>query len=475
MRPIELDQARRAVHGRWLSCGKLTSVRGVSIDSRTARPDDLFVAIRGPRHDGHSFLARAADAGCVAAIVAADHQAQPEILSRFDGGVIAVADTTTALGDLAADYRRSIAATVVIVTGSNGKTTVKSMIHHILQTRLSGSCAPSNYNNEYGLPLTLLAVGGGQDYVVCEAGTNAPGQVGRLSMISKPDIAVITSVGRSHLEGLGSIERVAIEKASVMVGLSPNGFAVAWADSEHLRLALRAYDARVAYFGASDSADLRLTHHRRRGWGQQFELNGRLQVSLPLPGRHNAMNALAAITTAQRFGIDQESAAEALADFAGGPGRLERMSVGDVTVIHDAYNANPDSMLAAGEVLAGCRQTGRRVMIAGDMKELGEQTEQLHRQVGQLLAQKEIHVLIGVGPLGRIIASSAEDAGAVTAAFDTLDEACKGIEGCLEPGDVVLVKGSRAMRMEELIASIRSAFAGRGSKANSVKTKGRKR
>jgi UDP-N-acetylmuramoyl-tripeptide--D-alanyl-D-alanine ligase len=187
-------------------------------------------------------------------------------------------------------------------------------------------------------------------------------------------------------------------------------------------------------------------------------LNGRVWVLLPLPGRHNALNALAAITAAARLGFTQEAAAAALADFVGEPGRLERIEAGPVTIINDAYNANPASVLAAGDVLAGCEGPGRHVMVVGDMRELGPDSDRLHRQVGQLLARQQIHLLVGVGALGRKIAQGAGDVGAWVEAFETLSQAQKHLPGLLRAGDIVLLKGSRAMSLDKLVDPIRSAF-----------------
>ncbi len=453
MKPLNLDEIRTAVRGIWLSQGRSVTIDGVSTDTRTAVRGELYVALRGDRFDGHDFLAAAAEAGCISAIVRRDFETPPELAQSFEAGLIGVADTTVALGDLATHHRRTVPATVIAVTGSNGKTTTKRMIHHILSRRLAGSGSPKSFNNAVGVPLTLLAVAPGDDYVVCELGSSGPGEIAALSRIARPNIAVITSIGPTHLEGLGSVDRVATEKASILAGLESNGLAIVWADSEPLDRSLRVYECRTIRFGTSDSAHLRLTDYVSDGSSHRFEINGHSWGELLLPGRHNATNALAALAVAQRFGFDQSDAAEALADFPGLDMRLETIQCGSLRVINDAYNANPASAAAAGDVLADC-PAKRRVMIVGDMRELGAQAELLHRQLGEALAAKGLDVIVGVGPLGRHVAEAAGQAGLDTEVFDTTEAAAKGIGKLLAPGDVILIKGSRSMGMEHLVGAI---------------------
>jgi len=471
VKEMSVDEIRRAVHGRWRTPATTVVVGGVSTDTRTVRPGDLFVALKGDRFDAHDFLADAAAAGCVAAIVRHDVRIAQSVLSNIGGGVIGVRDTTEALGQLAAYHRTRCPATVVAVTGSNGKTTVKRMIDHILSRRSVGSCSPKSFNNAVGVPLTLLSAGWSDDYVVCELGTNAPGEIASLAAIARPDIAVIASVSEAHLERLGTIERVAVEKAAILSALGPNGIAVVWADSDVLDRALRPYDrVRLIRFGRCDAAQLRLTGYEAAGDGQRFEVNNRLWVSLQLPGRHNALNALAAIAVAQRMGFSQAEAAEALADFAGVEMRLERMKIGPVTVLNDAYNANPASVAAAAEALSSA-QAKRRVLIVGDMKELGDAAEDLHVRTGREMADKRIDLLIGVGPLGRYIAAGAAQVNVATESFGSVKQAGSALGELLREGDAVLIKGSRAMGMERLIEPIRRAFEPSATTQKAAKTR----
>jgi UDP-N-acetylmuramoyl-tripeptide--D-alanyl-D-alanine ligase len=457
MNVFSANDIRQAVRGRWLSIGTDVGVEGVTIDSRTGQPGHLFVAIRGEHHDGHDYLIQAAQAGCVCAIVDRSVELDESVKRLYGGGIIGVDDTVRALGDLAAAYRQHLTATIIAVTGSNGKTTVKRMIHHILSMRMTGKASPKSFNNAIGVPLTLLAVETSDDYAICEVGTNAPGEILGLARIIRPQVAVITQVSQAHLEGLGHLDRIAIEKASLLAPLEASGMAIVNGDNEPLDRALAAYDCRTIRFGESDYCELRLTDYQPTETGQRFQLNGRLWVDLPLLGRHNAFNALAAIAVAQRLGFDQDQAAAALSDFTGVEMRLEPVDIGPVRVINDAYNANPASMLAAWQVLCDL-PAERRVCVVGDMRELGEQSLDLHRQVGERISTGPVDLVVGVGELGQVIADIARQAGLATAMFDTTAQAEKGIASLLTPGDVILLKGSRSMGMDRLVGPIRERF-----------------
>jgi UDP-N-acetylmuramoyl-tripeptide--D-alanyl-D-alanine ligase len=522
MKELSCDEIRRAVHGCWLAAGGAATVRGVNTDSRKVRPGELFIALSGERFDGHDYLAQAIALGATAALVRKDYRPAAG-LPKPPGGLIGVADTTAALGELGAYHRGLSDAKVIAVTGSNGKTTVKRMIHHILATRLRGSCSPKSFNNQIGVPLTLLGVSPGDDYVVCEVGSNAPGEVAALARMCRPDIAVVTSVGPTHLEKLGGIEGVAVEKASILGELAEGGIGIVWsgAGAEALEKAIRVHGRNVVRFGEDENCEIRLTDYQAAGWrghlaagssssrerrrseeteeargrdardtrgqdvrdtrgqdvrdtrgqdvrdthgrdalattGSRFQVNGRLWVTLPAPGRHNALNALAALAVAQQFGMTLEEAGEALAGFEGAEMRLQPIPAGPVTILNDAYNANPASVAAAASVLAE-QPAGRRVFVAGDMLELGEGTRQFHLETGRQIARRGVDYVIGVGMLGRLIAEGAAQAGVRAEQVASVEEAMGLLPALLRPGDVVLVKGSRGMAMERLVGPIRSAF-----------------
>ncbi|MCK4277058.1 MAG: UDP-N-acetylmuramoyl-tripeptide--D-alanyl-D-alanine ligase [Phycisphaerae bacterium] len=468
MRTMSLEEVRRAVRGRWLGRGHVVSVDGITTDSRTVGPVALFVALRGERFDGHDFLAEAAKAGAVAAMVRTDSEPPPHVAGLFTGGIIGVAETTQALGRVAGYYRQvTSSVSAVGVTGSNGKTTVKRMIHHILSRRLKGTCSPKSYNNAVGVPLTLLDVSPGDDYAICEVGSSAPGEVADLGGIVAPDVAVITSIGPTHLRQLGDVGKVAFEKATLLGSVDASGLAVICDGREDLDRLVRPYKCRVIRFGTAAASEFRLTAYTPDDAGQRFEFNGRFSARLRLPGRHNALNALASIAVAQSFGFSPTEAAEALGDFDGVQMRLERIEVDGGVIINDAYNANPASMAAAAAVLSDV-QGARRVFIAGDMLELGEQAEQMHLQTGHGIATRNVDLVVGVGPLGRHIAAGAAKAARPNATYGSVTEAADAVGQLLRRGDAVLIKGSRAMEMERLIEPVRSAL-GRPRSAGTTK------
>ncbi|HDK37446.1 MAG TPA: UDP-N-acetylmuramoyl-tripeptide--D-alanyl-D-alanine ligase, partial [Thiolapillus brandeum] len=306
----------------------------------------------------------------------------------------------------------------------------------------------------------LLNLKGGEDYIICEVGTSNPGEIASLGRIVAPDIAVITSISLAHLENFETIERIAGEKSSILGCLKKQGFAlgIVFGDSDLLNRSSRAYDCRKIYFGQSDDCQLRLTGYEPTASGCRFELNGRAWFDLPLPGRHNALNAIAAIAASQKFGFDQDQAAGTLASFSGTERRLERLTLGEITVINDAYNANPASMVAGAEVLSEIPGE-RKVFIAGDMLELGKAGPELAGQVGRDIASRGIDMVIGIGQLGSALAESAGQSGATIAhQFTDRDVDGREVAELIAPGDVVLIKASRGVGLERLVDHLRKRF-----------------
>ena len=455
-RTLTGQEIRQAVRGRWLSVNNPVPIKGISIDTRTAGEGNFYIAIKGHKFDGHDFLDAAAKVGCVGAMVELGRQYPKELLDMFPAGVVGVSDTREGLLDLGAFYRTVLPAAVVGVTGSNGKTTVKRMIHHILKTRYVGSSSPKSFNNDIGVPLTLLNANAGDDYVICEMGTSAPGEIAKLTRVVKPGIAVITSIFPAHLQRLESIKRVAIEKANILSYLSPADVAVINADNEELQNAVKSYNCKYIRFGKSSQAQLRLTGYESDGEKQRFQVNQREWHELPIPGWHNALNALAAIAVSARFGFTQQDAADALKDFGGVEMRLQDIKIGPLRIINDAYNANPGSMEAAATVLSECE--GRKVLVAGDMLELGDESDDLHTHVGIEIGKLELDLVVGVGVYGPMLAKGAARMGTDIETFDTLEQAADELPGLLKPGDTILIKGSRAMGMERLMKNIKEKF-----------------
>ncbi len=470
---------RSVCGGTWLARGDgdaTPRLAGVGIDSREVREGQVFVAIRGETHDGHAFVSEAIARGAGMAIVEDGRVLEEGGASPEGAYVLKVADTRKALMRLAAAYRKVLqkgGTRLIAVTGSAGKTTTVRLIDAMLSNSLRGRASVKSFNNDIGVPLTILSAETGDQYLVCEVGTNAPGEIGRLATIIEPDVAVITCIGRAHLEGLGTVEGVAREKAALLMHLRAGGLAVAPADGgsgAHAAAACVLADVlrcvpQVVTFGRSDEADLRLTSfgHEARGASlhSAFEVNGRSQFETPLLGEHNALNALAAIGVARRFGISDEAIAAALSGFSSPEMRLQRLQIGPVSVLNDAYNANPESTAAALRTLSEVDVEGRRIAILGDMLELGEHAGSAHREIAE--------AILRLGNIDRVVAVGHHMLAAAERLMrDWPPERCeiiselspeqaRRIAGLLNPGDTVLVKGSRRMRLERIIEAINAA------------------
>ena len=440
---------------------------GVGIDTRTLRPGQVFAAFRGERVDGHDFLEQAYEAGSRIALVERDAEIRWHVPE--DMALIEVESTRAALGRMAQAYRKTLTTTrVIAVTGSNGKTTTVRLIDQVLGSHMAGSASMKSYNNDIGLPLTLLNARRTDKYVVCEVGMSGPGEVARLAQIARPDIAVITSIGRAHLGGLGSIESVGREKAQLIRGLVPGGLAVVPAGIELLEDHLL-HDGPMVRFGRDEAADLRISEVESRADGVSFSTNGGQRYALGLLGGHNANNAAATIAVARRLGMSEPSIAEALAHAKGPEMRLDRETIGRISVVNDAYNANPDSVLAAIEAVGpGMADAERRVLVLGEMLELGPASDDLHEEVGRAVASAirggrgpGLVVLVGSGAASARAPIEAElgPSGVVLEA-ETGDG--RSIARRLRPGDAVLFKGSRSVGLERVVEVLRGEHGGPG-------------
>ncbi|MBN1346793.1 MAG: UDP-N-acetylmuramoyl-tripeptide--D-alanyl-D-alanine ligase [Phycisphaerae bacterium] len=469
MKPLGLDEIAAAMQARPLGQPGRYVINRVTTDSRQVTRGDLFFAIRGERFDGHGFVASAIDQGVMAAVVS-DPDLVPDDLHQL-GLLLLVDDTTAALGRLAAYHRRQVRATVIAVTGSNGKTTTKEMIHQVLGGRYRGGRAPKSFNNAIGVPLTLLSVDSSDDYVVVEIGTNAPGEVAQLASIASPDIGVITSVAETHLEKLGDLEGVAGEKARLVEHIRDGGCAIVNGDSEILAKKLprrRRRGPRQISFGRGEGVDLRATHVRARDIGVSFQLDGDGVVTIPMHGEHNVLNALASIAVGRELGVEPPEAAGRLAELTPPPMRMGVRRWERLTLINDAYNANPASMAAALGVLTSWSGGGRRVFIAGDMRELGEVSLAKHRELGERIAEAGVGALLAVGEFAASLADAAErrSRNIRVHVAATTQEMAEQLPGILAPDDVVLLKGSRAVGLEALVEPI-EVLAGGMSAAES--------
>lgn len=452
-------ELQAATGGRWLDAPP-AAVAGVSTDTRSLAAGALFVALRGERHDAAAFLPAAAAAGAAAAVVASE-VAAPAGLPR-----LLVADTLAALGALAGHHRRRFTLPVVGVTGSNGKTTTREMIAAILAERGPVLKTEGNLNNEIGVPLTLFGLDHHHQAAVIEMGMNHPGEIARLAAMAAPQVGVVTNAAAAHLEGLKTIDGVADAKAELYAGLPQGGIAVVNADDARMLARARASGRRLLTFAAGrqrrgDVAVLEVL--RQEAAGTRFVLgvgNRELTVSLPLVGAHNALNAAAAACAAIALGCSDQEIVRGLAAVrpVGRRLRLERLP-GGALLVDDCYNANPLSMGAALRTLAELARAegGRPLAVLGDMLELGPGEAELHRGVGADAAGVPVARLFGFGPRSRETLAGAVAAGLPPdRTFQTEDVAAltEAVRGAAAPGDVLLVKGSRGMRLERLVVAL---------------------
>ncbi len=455
MKPLTLDKILTAIDGHIPSPANPCSIAGVSIDSRTTRTGDIFFAIRGDRFDGHDFVIEALSRGALYAVVSnAERFADDPLRAR----ITTVDDTVAALGRLAAYHRQQISADVIAVTGSNGKTTTKAMIGHVLSANKEGRCALKSYNNNIGVPLTLLSANSADEFLVVEIGTNHPGEIGHLGSLVKPDIGVITAVAAAHLESLKNIEGVVNEKLALLDHIKKGGMAVVNIDQPMVRNRLRkVFTFNLVTTGLCQDADLRVADLRADGKSITFSINGRFDIHMTVPGQHNACNALVAYAVGRRLGITSEQIIERLANFELPEMRLQMHQYGSIMVINDCYNANPASMQAAIDVIDSMNTPGRRVAIVGDMRELGEHAQAMHEELGRIVAASGLDVLLTVGDYSGVVCDSARRARRRRIelhASNTVDELSERIHTLLKPKDTVLLKASRALKLEQLVENI---------------------
>ncbi len=428
----------------------------VLIDSRQLRGGDLFVALPGERTDGHKFVAAAADAGAVGALVSRKIDAPiPQVL---------VSDVARALRLAGAAWRAAFSAPVLGVAGSNGKTTTKEMLSAILAQRGECLATRGNLNNELGVPLTLMRLHPGYQSAVIEMGANHAGEIAALVRLARPAVGLITNAGAEHLEGFGSLEGVARAEGEMVAGLEPGGTAIINADDAYAPLWRELTRARVVNFGLAPGAEVRAHGLRLEvgaaGFLTRFELQcalGSAPVALALAGRHNVYNALAAAAAAMAAGATLAQVSAGLASVRSVAGRLQfRPLAGGAWLIDDTYNANPSSARAALEVLA--ELPGRRWLVLGDMAELGDFAADSHRDLGTLARTLGVERLFSFGPLARL---AAESFGAGAEAYTDINALGRAFGGAL-PGEVrLLVKGSRVNRLERLVATLTGASATR--------------
>jgi UDP-N-acetylmuramoyl-tripeptide--D-alanyl-D-alanine ligase len=442
------------------------SVTGVSIDSRSLESGDLFFAIKGDAHDGHDHVARAVEAGAMAAVVSRERAHE---LAAF-GPVFAVGDTLKAMERLGVAARARSRAKIVAVTGSVGKTTAKEMLRAMLAACGATHASAASYNNHWGVPLTLARMPAGARFGVFEMGMNHAGEIAPLTCMARPHAALVTTIAPVHIEYLGSIAAIAGAKAEIFLGLEAHGTAVLNRDAlqfERLAKAAAARGARVLSFGRGADCDAQLLAVEAIDGGSRVRtriLGRELAFELGAPGVHMAENALGALLAAEALGADLDACAAALPGFSPQKGRGERFLLptpgGLATVIDESYNANPASMRAALALLAAAKPgpKGRRIAVIGDMLELGPKAAAMHAELAADLSANNVDLLFGAGPLTRALYDAAPvsmRAAWTERSSDLTDEVARTLRG----GDIAMVKGSNGSRMGPLVAALRDRFA----------------
>ncbi|MEO0073439.1 MAG: UDP-N-acetylmuramoyl-tripeptide--D-alanyl-D-alanine ligase [candidate division WOR-3 bacterium] len=446
MEPLKLAEVVQAAKSRVIR-GVDECFTGVTIDSRKVRPGDLFVAIEGKRLDGHRFVREALAAGA-AGVVISDERVAPE-----QGAVLLVTDTRRALLDIAGFYRSRYNIRTAAVTGSNGKTTTKEMLGAMLSTRWQTVVPEGSYNNDIGVPLTLLRLNAEIEAAVFELEMNEPGGTLRLAKACRPQLGIITNIGDTHLEWMGDRHGVAAEKAELLQALPSDGVAVLNTDDDMvMELGRKCWRGEIVTFGFG-TADFQAVAVKDLGFkGMSFQLASGEVVSLPVPGRHNVANCLAALAAAQRMGVELTAAIEAVRDFKLPPMRLRVVRLNRVVLIDDSYNANPQSVQAALGVLRDNAEPGSRVALLGAMLELGHRSRELHESVGRQAAEI-VDRLITVGHEALAIGNAACDAGMSRTRVIHCESAAVAADvvfDFLRDGDTILVKGSRAVGLEQI-------------------------
>lgn len=439
-----------------------TMINGIAIDSREVDPGSAFVALAGERTDGHRFIADALDRGARVVVVTSDTEEVREAVAAHGRGqtaLVLVDDAYATIDTLASWHRERLVCPVIGITGSTGKTTTKDFVRSVLATTMRVVATSGNRNNELGVPLTVMDAGADTEVLVVEMAMRGTGQIAHLCEVARPTAGLVTNVGVSHMELLGSQEAIASAKGELVRAIPANGRVFLNGDDAWSATLAATATAEVTTYGLGDDADIRACDIGVTPAGMpSFTLavpEGTEEVTLPVPGKHNVYNALAAAAVGRYLGVPLTDIAAGLGSATFSRWRMETfVSATGVTVINDAYNANPTSMRAAIRALEDLPTGGRRIAVLGDMAELGTLTELAHFELGEEVARSGVDILVSVGELGRRIADGARAAGMPEDAVRpcaNADEASEVIDDIVEPGDTVLVKASRVMGLETVV------------------------
>lgn len=443
---LTVNEIKKITQGRLVQGHGEALADGVSIDSRTIQKQGIFIAIEGPRFDGHDFIQETVGKGAAVVVVS------KKIVCPKDIAVIRVKDTTKALGQIAARHRRQFDIPVIAITGSAGKTTAKEMIAAVLGTKFKVLKNFKTENNQFGVPLTLLKLDASYQIAVIELGTNRPGDIRWLAQISRPTVAVFTNIGDSHLEGLKNKNGVFREKFQMVNCMDPRGVIIYNGDDEYLQKipGKKRPGQKAVSYGCRAGVDyqagqVNVWNNRRLG----FKLRGHA-FTLMAPAVHNVYNGLAAIACGLLNHIRYNDTVAALSRYKFHEARSEMIKIGPFWLINDTYNANPVSFASAINTLNSLRIKGKRIMVCGDMLELGSRSQALHRSVGEMVARSATDLVLTVGRHAEYIAQGCEDKGRAVHCRD-IDEVYRRLKKNCRPGDAILVKGSRGTRMERVV------------------------
>lgn len=453
MEALYLFELAEIVNGRIIGQPNAL-VTGVCLDSRKAKPGDLFIPLEGRNTDGHNYILHAFSNGATAALSEVGIQNIPH-----NATVILVDNTLEALQKLGVASLNKVKPIVVGVTGSTGKTSTKEMIDIVLKEKFTSFKSKGNLNSDQGLPLTLFELSEQDEVATLEMGMRGKGQIKKLTELAPPNIAVITNIGKVHLELFNNQEELAMAKAEILEGLVDNGVAILNGDDEWcMKIAEKFSDINIKYFGLGDHNDYRATEMKRDQEGKfSYVLvkgDKKQLIRLPEPGKHYIYNSLASFAVGDVLEVDWEDMAEGILKYRTLQGRQKISYIDKVTIIDDTYNSNPDSIKAALEQIKYTPTSGKRVAVLGDMKELGGEAELAHRQVGIVIEKYDVDIVICFGSLAKFIGEELEMRHSSLEVFyeNNVDSIVKVLKKIIKEGDVLLVKGSRGMHMENILS-----------------------